>query len=96
VRTRAGLCAQRHICTQFFLKCLSQTDLLSNAPDDFLYQGNDSNLLFVILDVLSAFYSQDQTTFFSYSHPVAQTQRLCNYLASDQRKMLLAGVTGKI
>lgn len=42
--------AQGHICTPFFLKCLSQTDLLSNASDDFLYQGNDSSLVFVILD----------------------------------------------
>lgn len=30
--------------------------------------------------VLFASYSQDQTSFFCYSHPVSQTQRLDNYL----------------
>lgn len=52
--------AQGHICTPFFFKCLSQTDLLSNASDDFLYQGNDSSLVFVILDFFFfAIYNQD-------------------------------------
>lgn len=50
VCTRAGLMHKGTFAHHFFLKCLSQTDLLSNASDDFLYQGNDSSLVFVILD----------------------------------------------
>lgn len=84
VHTRAGLYARSHICTPFILKCLSQTDLLFCVPDDFCHQGNNSNLVFVILDVLLAPDSQNPTSLFCYSHPVSQMQRLCKYLASNQ------------
>lgn len=102
--------ANAHVCTQglacmhkgtfahnfFSSACLKQ--ICFPVPQMiFSIREMIPTCFFVILDVLLlASYSQDQTSFFCYSHPVAQTQRLCNYLASNQWKMLLAGVTVKI